>query len=61
MCALLLFAPDASALQGLCDHSPENPTAVLGLLSAAAAGYPYARSRLRALLKRKGSAPVLGD
>jgi hypothetical protein len=50
-CALLL-APDAFATQGLCVNSPENPTVVLGLLGAAAAGYPMVRERARGLFKR---------
>ena len=55
LCALLL-APDAFALQGLCVNSPENPTVLLGLLGAAAAGYPMLRDRARSYFKRKDSA-----
>ncbi|MFI4978957.1 MAG: PExPT-CTERM protein [Nevskiales bacterium] len=54
-CALLL-APDAFALQTLCQNSPENPTVVLGLIGAAAAGYPVARERARTFFKRKNRA-----
>ena len=48
----LLLAPDAFATQGLCVNSPENPTVVLGLIGAAAAGYPVVRERARGLYKR---------
>ena len=48
----LLLSPDALALQSLCQNSPENPTVVLGLIGAAAAGYPLLRDRIRALFKR---------
>ena len=47
------WAAPAYALQGLCSNSPENPTAILGLLGAAAASYPYARERARRLLARR--------
>ena len=49
----LLFASPAWALQGLCSHSPENPTVVLGLIGAAAAGYPALSARIRHFIKRK--------
>lgn len=47
------YATSAQALQSLCNNSPENPSVVLGLLGAAAAGYPYALGRAKAFLKRK--------
>ncbi len=34
------YSVPAQALQTLCTNSPENPTAILGLLCAGAAGYP---------------------
>ena len=55
-CAVFLlgcYAVPAQALQGLCSNSPENPTVILGMLCAAAAGYPYARARTRAFFTRK--------
>ena len=48
--ALLLgaYAAPTLALQGLCTtNSPENPTAILGLLGAGVAGYPYLRQRAK--------------
>jgi XrtJ-associated TM-motif-TM protein len=51
----LLVAMPAQALQGLCDHSPENPTAILGLLSGAAAAYPVVRARLGQWRRRAGN------
>ena len=48
----LLLAPDVFATQGLCVNSPENPTVVLGLIGAAAAGYPLVRERAGGLYKR---------
>ena len=48
----LLLAPDVFATQGLCVNSPENPTVVLGLVGAAAAGYPLLRERARGLYQR---------
>jgi hypothetical protein len=56
LCALLLLAPDAFALQSLCQNSPENPTVVLGLIGAAAAAYPMARERARSFFKRRSRA-----
>ncbi len=47
------YALPAQALQIVCSNSPENPTAILGLLCAAAAGYPYVRGRARVLFSRK--------
>ena len=55
-CALVLlgcYAVPAQALQGLCSNSPENPTMILGMLCAAAAGYPYARERTKSFFTRK--------
>lgn len=48
----LLLAPDVFALQPICVNSPENPTVVLGLIGAAAAGYPLVRERARGLFRR---------
>jgi XrtJ-associated TM-motif-TM protein len=51
---LFLFPLPASAyLQGLCEQSPENPTLVLGLLAATAAGLPKLREKLRARRLRR--------
>ena len=47
------YATPALALQGLCSHSPENPTAILGLLAAGAASLPYVKRRARSWLGRK--------
>ena len=52
----LLLATPAFALQSLCSNSPENPTVILSLLGAAAAGYPWLRQRGRDLFKRKNRA-----
>jgi XrtJ-associated TM-motif-TM protein len=41
----------ADSIDG-CVDSPENPTAVLGLLGAAAAAYPWLKRRAAALLRR---------
>ena len=44
----LAYAAPALALQPLCTtNSPENPTAILGLLGAGVAGYPYLRQRAK--------------
>ncbi|MDB5974741.1 MAG: hypothetical protein JWR07_1501 [Nevskia sp.] len=43
-----LFAGSALADLGGCVDSPENPTAVLGLLGAAAAGMPWVKAKLAA-------------
>ena len=56
-----LYSIPAQALQGLCSNSPENPTAILGLLCAGAAGYPYLRGRARSLFKRKEQSGNLPD
>jgi XrtJ-associated TM-motif-TM protein len=50
--ALLLASP-AWALQGLCSNSPENPSLILGLIGAAAAGYPALSARVRHFIRRK--------
>ena len=47
------YSVPAQALQILCNNSPENPTAILGLLCAGAAGYPYLRGRAKSLFKRR--------
>ena len=47
------YAAPAMALQTLCLNSPENPTAILGLLGAAAGGYPWLRQRLKHWRDRK--------
>ncbi len=47
------YATPALALQGLCTTSPENPTVVLGMLAAGAAGVPYLSHRARAWFGRK--------
>ena len=47
------YAVPALALQQLCTSSPENPTLILGLLGAGAAGVPYLRHRARTWLGRK--------
>jgi len=47
------YAAPALATQTLCTSSPENPTLVLGLLGAAAAGVPYLGHRARTWLGRK--------
>ena len=56
MLGALLLAPDAWALQPVCVNSPENPTLVLGLVGAAAAGYPLLRDKARGLLRRRRDA-----
>jgi len=47
------YAAPALALQPLCGPSPENPTAILGLLGAGVAGYPYLRTRTRDWMARR--------
>lgn len=53
--AILLvgYAAPALALQQLCTSSPENPTAILGLLGAGAASVPWLRHRARTWFGRK--------
>jgi hypothetical protein len=55
------YAAPALALQGLCVISPENPTAILGLLGAGAAGYPYLRQRLKDRAGRRRGRDVGAD
>jgi len=57
----VLAAQPALAQQPLCQNSPENPTAILGLLGAAVTGYPYARDRLRQVLARRKGMDVHAD
>jgi hypothetical protein len=52
----LAVAPLAVAGQGLCQNSPELPSAILGLVGGAAAAYPVMRERARSLLKRRDRA-----
>jgi hypothetical protein len=54
MLALLAgYATPVLALQQLCTVSPENPTLILGMLAAGAAGVPYLGHRARAWFGRK--------
>ena len=55
------YSVSAQALEILCSNSPENPTAILGLLCAGAAGYPYLRGRARSFFKRKERHDKLPD
>jgi len=55
------YSVPAQALQQLCNISPENPTAILGLLCAGAAGYPYLRGRAKDFFKRKARRDNLPD
>jgi len=45
--AALLTPASAWALPGGCVVSPENPSVILGLIGAAAAGAPFVLARLR--------------
>ena len=55
------YAAPALALQTLCTSSPENPTAVLGLLGAGVAGYPYLRARAKAWFSRRRGRDIRSD
>jgi len=46
--ALLLAVALPLHAQGGCDHSPENPTAILALVGSAGAFFSSARTRIKA-------------
>ena len=52
-CALVLLAALPLYAQGGCDNSPENPTAILGLVGAAGLFYGPIKGKLSSLLRRK--------
>ena len=56
---LAASAPPAMALQPLCNNSPENPTVILALLGAAAAGGQRLRQWRRE--RRKSKRPTQGE
>lgn len=50
--ALLMASAGMAWAQGGCVDSPENPTLVLGLLGAGAAGLPWLKAQVAARRKR---------
>lgn len=50
---MLMVVPAFAGGIGGCVNSPENPTAVLGMLGGAVAGYPWLKAKVAERLRRR--------